>query len=119
MIRRATTLERRIAKLEGGTGPLSPAERAELAEFDRWFDETFLRPIAEWSDDQLAQYFQHARGYDGLAQRYDELRHHDQSPERKDADHRRLAKHLGIAPSEVEGYLARAIAALTGTGGTP
>ena len=113
-------LRRRVDALEEGRRPaglLSASEAAELRALDAWFDETFPGPIDAWSDETLEQYFQHARGHDGRAQRYDELRQRD--PGRKDADHRRLAEHLGIDPSEVEGYLARAIAELTGAGGAP
>ena len=106
-------LSRRLDVLSAGAGAsLSPAEARELAEFDRWFDETFPGQIEAWSDETMKQYFQQARGHDSRAQRYDELRQRDLSPERKDADQRRLAEHLGVEPSEVEAYLARTIAEL-------
>lgn len=118
MIGRPTVvqLDARVSRLESGHGPLTVRERAELLALDTWRDQAFAGPIATWSNETLEEYFRHASGRDGVAQRHAELRRRDQSPERKAADHRRLAEHLGIDPSEVEADLARALAELDGDG---
>ena len=116
-----TALARRVAALEANrsSGPLTKAECRELAALDDWYVRRFNGTIDQWSDELLEEFFQCARGHDEQVERYFELRQRDPSPERNRKNRQILAMHLGISPEEVDDNIARAIAALTGTGGTP
>lgn len=112
-MRRATAaqLDARVTRLEAGTGPLSPAERAELAVLQAEHDARFAGPINGWSDELLKEFIDDQCAAAG---RLDELRERNAGPAQTAADRVRLSRVLDVAEAELDGVIADAIAQLCG-----
>lgn len=114
-------LHRRLDVLDAETGgPLTAAERAELAELQAEFDAAFPGvaddPLAvrRLSDAQLEDFIEYERGRDGKAQRLEELTRRARSPAETERDEVRGEMIRTMTDAELEAWLNARIHGPTG-----
>jgi hypothetical protein len=104
----AQDLHKRLDVLGASIGSsLTVAERTELEQLQREYDEEFGAPIDEWPDDRLDAFFQHVCGYGGKAERMHHLRMRARTPQEVERDRIHGERIKAMSDTELDESLNR------------